>query len=159
MTTAEVFAYVITPLLAAGIGATIGTIQAFRYQRTTELRRDKRYVIQTLMMYRNVGAHELDWIKALNAVDVVFHSDKKVREVYHTMLAQLRPPLFQNKQWIETFYQLVHEMAQCSDYRNLSLHDIRDYYAPEALDIHYPNMNVKTEPSPPALEDAKPANK
>jgi hypothetical protein len=155
MSIEDVLKYIVVPLLAACIGAII----AFRYQRTTELKRDKRLIIQTLMVYRNVGAHELDWIKALNAVDIVFNKDKKVRELYHTLLAQLRPPLFANKQWIETFYQLVFEMARCSEYKHLTMHDIRDYYSPNALDIHYPNMNVITEPSAPSSTDLPPSNK
>lgn len=157
MTDKEFLLYVVIPLIAAGIGAVVGSIMAFRYQRTTELKRDKRAVIQTLMMYRNVGAHELDWIKALNAVDIVFNSDKTVIELYHTMLAQMRPPFFQNKNWIETFFLLVQEMGKCSDYKNLSLQEIRDYYAPEALNDHYPNMNILREPTPPAQKDLPPA--
>jgi hypothetical protein len=72
--------------------------------------------------------------------------------LFHTFLAQTRPPLFKNGQWIETFYQLVHEMVQCSDYKGLTIHDIRDFYAPEALLQHYPNMNVGSEPSPPSSD-------
>ena len=57
---------IIIPLCSAGIGAIIGATLAYRNQYRIELKRDKRAVIQNLMMYRNVGAHELDWIKALN---------------------------------------------------------------------------------------------
>lgn len=74
---------IIAPLLTACIGA----ILAFRYQHRIELKREKRYILQTLMMYRNVGANELDWIKALNAVDIVYHDNKKVRELLHTFFA------------------------------------------------------------------------
>ena len=144
---------IIIPLCSAGIGAIIGATLAYRNQYRIELKRDKRAVIQNLMMYRNVGAHELDWIKALNVIDIVFHENKKVRELYHSLLAQLRPPLFQNNQWVETFYQLVYEMAQCSDYKNLTIHDIRDYYAPGVLDTHYPSMNVSSEPLAPASNE------
>lgn len=140
---------ILIPLLTAFIGAVL----AFRYQRTIELKRDKRAVIQTLMVYRNVGALELEWVKALNAVDVVFHSDKKVIETYHTLLAQLRPPLFHNGQWVETFYLLIYQMARCSDYGNLSLREIRDYYAPMALDDHYPLSNVSRLPQAPNSND------
>lgn len=83
MTLFDFIKYVIIPLVSACVGAII----AFKYQRTTELKRDKRAVIQTLMMYRNVGAHELDWIKALNVIDIVFHSDKEVIALFHTFLA------------------------------------------------------------------------
>jgi hypothetical protein len=135
---ADILEKIIIPLLSACLGA----ILAFRYQRSLELRRDKRYVMQTLMMYRNVGANELDWIKALNAIDIVFSNDKKVRELYHTFLAQTRAPLFENSQWLETLYQLLYEMGQCSGYKNLTIHEIRDSYSPVALESHYPNINA-----------------
>jgi hypothetical protein len=149
MTFTDFLEKIAIPLIAAFVGA----ILAFRYQRTMELKRDKRLVIQTLMIYRNVGANELEWIKALNAIDVVFNKDKKVRELFHTFLAHTRPPLFQNGQWIETFYQLVFEMARCSDYKSLTMHEIRDFYSPEALMQHYPNRNVGSEPSLPSADD------
>lgn len=56
MTFTDVLIKIIVPLLTACIAA----ILAFRYQRTMELKRDKRLVIQTLMIYRNVGANELE---------------------------------------------------------------------------------------------------
>lgn len=138
----DVIEKIAMPLIAAFIGAVL----AFRYQSTIELKRDKRAVIQNLMIYRNVGAQELDWIKALNAIDVVFNKDRKVIELFHTFLAQTRRPLYDNGQWIETFYQLIYEMAKCSDYKNLTMHEIRDFYSPEALDQHYPNRIAINEP-------------
>lgn len=133
------------PLISAGIGA----ILAFRYQHSLELKRDKRAILQNLMMYRNVGANELDWIKALNVVDIVFIEHKKVRELYHTFLTETQPQNFSNGNYIETFYRLVYEMAKQSGYKDLTLHEIRDFYSPNALSIHYPNMNVGSEPSAP----------
>ena len=143
MTFTDVLLKIIIPLLAACIGA----ILAFRYQRTIELKREKRYILQTLMMYRNVGANELDWIKALNAVDIVYHDNKKVRELLHTFFAQTVQPHYQNLQWQETFYQMVFLMAQSSGYSNLTMHDLRDFYSPIILDSHYPNRNLPKPPS------------
>ncbi len=131
------------PLLSAGLGA----ILAFRYQHRLELKREKRYILQTLMMYRNVGANELDWIKALNAIDVVYHDNKKIRELLHTFFAQTMEPHYANLQWIETLYQMIYLMAQSSGYKRLTLHEIRTYYDPKALDLHYPNRNVKNPSS------------
>lgn len=150
MTNTEFVQYVLVPLAAAGIGAAVGAVMAFRSQRSIELKRDKRIIIQSLMIYRNVGAHELEWIKALNAIDIVFNKDKTVKDLYHTMINQMRPPMYQNGQWVETFYRLVFEMARCSDYKELTMLEIREYYSPNALDIHYPNMNIGSQPTPPA---------
>lgn len=150
MTLPEVLEKIIIPLLAAFFGAII----AFRYQHKIELNREKRQILQVLMMYRNVGANELDYIKALNAVDIVFHDNKKIRELLHTFFSQTIEPHFQNLQWQETFYQMIFEMAQSSNYSNLTMHDIRSYYSPIALNLHYPNINEPKQSSDVAKADS-----
>jgi hypothetical protein len=147
MTFTDVLEKVAIPLIAAAIGAVL----AFRYQHTLELKRDKRQIIQALMMYRNVGANELDFIKALNAVDIIFHDNKKVRTLLHTYFDQVTEPYFHNYQWRDTFFEMLYEMAQSSGYSNLTKDDIRNYYYPRALDWHYPNTNVQRPPSDDTL--------
>jgi hypothetical protein len=154
MTASDILFKIVIPLLSAFIGAVV----AFQYQHRIELRREKRHVLQVLMMYRNVGAQELDYIKILNAIDVVYHNHSHIRELYHTFVAQTRPPFFDNRQWIETFYQMIFEMSIVCGYTSLTMHDIRDFYAPQALLHHYPNMNVGSEPSAPSSTDVKPSN-
>lgn len=149
MSTINFITLIVIPLLSASLGALL----AFRYQSKMELKREKRLVIQTLMMYRNVRANELDWIKVLNAVDIVFHDETKVRALYHTFIHQVTPPLFSNSQWLETFFNMLLEMCHCSGYKKITLQDIRDYYAPNALNNHYPSMNLNTKPSIPNPED------
>ena len=144
MTNTELLENILTPLIAAAIGALL----TFRYHNTIELKRDKRHIIQTLMMYRNVKANELEFIKALNAVDIVYQDNKKVRELLHTYFDQLAEPYFQNYQWKDTFYEMIYEMAQSSGYKNLTKHDIRNFYSPKALKWHYPNRNVPPKKVP-----------
>ena len=144
---------IVYKILIPLISACVGGIMAFRYQRISELKRDKRFIIQTLMMYRNVGVQELDWIKALNTIDIVFHNNEKVREFYHSFLAQTTPPLYKNGQWVETFYQMLHEMILCSDYKGLTIHDIRDFYSPNILEMHYPNLNKASVPPDTSVPD------
>lgn len=147
MTFTDILEKIAIPLIAAAIGA----ILAFRYQHTLELKRDKRHIIQALMMYRNVGANELDFIKALNAVDIVYHDNKKVRELLHTYFDQTVEPYFSNYQWRDTFFEMLYEMAQSSGYKNLTKDDIRNYYSPKALEWHYPNRNVQIPPEDVSL--------
>ncbi len=135
------------PLISALLGAFI----AFRFQYKIELRREKRYVLQNLMMYRNVGAHELEWIKILNAIDVIFINNEKVIVLYHTYLSQLAPSKFKNEQHLETLVLLIHEIAVSSGFKKLTLERIRDSYAPNALDFHYPSIRPpKDKDEPPS---------
>lgn len=142
MTTIDVIEKILIPVIAAFVGALL----AFRYQHRIELKREKRYVLQTLMMYRNVGADELDWIKALNAIDLVYINHKRVIELYHKFIAYTQPDMFATRQYIDVFYDLIYEMGQCSGHKKLTLAYIRDFYAPEALNLHYPSRNARTDP-------------
>lgn len=139
-------------IIAPIVSAFLGAMSAFWYQRVLDKRREKRAVIQTLMMYRNVGAKELDWINALNVVDIVFSDNKKVTDLYHDFIAQCDPSLYSNGQWIETFYSLVEEMAKRSGYNGLSKQQIREFYQPEALRFHYRHLVAEQNPLPPTPE-------
>ena len=154
MTLTDVLEKIVIPLIAACVGA----ILAFRYQTTIELKRDKRHIIQTLMMYRNVGASELSFIEALNAVDIVYHNNKKVRVLLHSFFAQVKEPYFSNYQWKDTFYEMLFEMAQSSGYSKLSKNDIRNYYAPIGLDLHYPSTVAKRQTLGDASTPESPEN-
>ena len=147
MTLNDILFKFLVPLIAAMLGAII----AFRFQYKIELRREKRYLLQNLMMYRNVGSHELDWIKMLNAIDVVFMDNQNVIELYHTYLSQLAPEKFANQQHSETLVLLIHEIAKSSGFNKITLERIRDSYAPNALDIHYPSIRPKSDNPPSTI--------
>lgn len=130
---------ILIPIVSAVIGALIGTSLAFVYQSKAEIRKEKRAILQALMMYRNVGAGELDWIKALNVIDLVYHNHPKVIELYHKYLACTDPAIFHTQQHLEVYVQLLYAMAQCTGYKNLTETNIRQIYAPEGLIQHYPH--------------------
>ena len=136
MTTIDFLEKIGIPLVAAFIGAAV----AFLYLHKLEIRREKRHILQTLMAYRNVGAHELDWIKSLNIIDIVYHDNKKVRALLHKFFAYTEEPFFSQGQHLDVLYELIYAMAQCSGYKNLELSDIRDYYAPRGLNMHYTRL-------------------
>jgi hypothetical protein len=144
MTFTEVLEKLLAPLLAAFLGAVL----AFRYQRTTELKKDKRHILQAMMAYRNVTSNELDWIKSLNMIDIVYYDCPKVKELLHKYFAYTKSPLFENGQHIDVIYELLFEMCKSCGYKKLSLADVRDYYAPIALRDHYPNAIKSITPPP-----------
>lgn len=144
------------------IGAFIGASFAFVYQRQMEIRKEKRAILQVLMMYRNVGAHELDWIKALNAVDLVFHDNPSVIEKYHKYLALIEPNVYKSGAHVQCFVELLYSMGQCTGYRNLTEDNIRKTYSPEGLALHYPRTfeevapsNVSSVSESPKIEDKR----
>lgn len=125
------------PLVAAIIGAVIGAILAFRYQRKMEIQRDKRGLMQMLMAYRSVGAVEIDWIKALNMVDIVFHDNKKVKSLLRKYFYYTDGERFKTGEHASVLVQLIYEMGQASGYKDLTEADIRDAYTPIAINSIY----------------------
>lgn len=137
MTNAEIWEKVIIPLLAAGIGAVIGAILAFRYQRNIEIQRDKRGLMQMLMAYRSIGAVEIDWIKALNMVDIVFHDNKKIKALLRKYMYYTEEARFHTKEHERVLVELIYEMGQLCGYKHLTESDIRDSYNPRAISHIY----------------------
>jgi hypothetical protein len=146
MDSIDILEKVCIPLVATFSGAFL----AFRYQHSIEIRRDKRAVVQNLMMYNNVGADELDWIKALNVIEIVFHNHERVRQLYHRFLNLTTPPNDQTFEYIDVYYEMLYLMARNSGYTQLTLSDIKNCYAPRALQAHYP---TRYKPDPLSSDD------
>ncbi|MEP7377028.1 MAG: DUF6680 family protein [Chitinophagaceae bacterium] len=126
---------VFIPLFATFIGA----FMAFRYQYAIEKRRDKRAVVQQLMMYRNVGADELDWIKHMNVIDIVFHDNEIVRQLFdHYMDWVSTDEKFHTHNHVRVYYEMLYLMCQDCGYSQITEYDLkRNVYSPNALRDHY----------------------
>ncbi|GAB2809890.1 DUF6680 family protein [Ferruginibacter profundus] len=159
MTTSDFFEKIIIPLAAACIGAVIGAIMAFRYQRKMELQRDKRGIMQLIMAYRSVGAVEIDWIKALNMIDIVFHNNKKVKALLRKYMYYTEEIRFNTGEHKAVLTELIYEMGQSSGYNDLTEADIRDAYNPIAISHIYASTISRfsqegaTSEPPPSTKD------
>jgi hypothetical protein len=137
---------ILIPLVATFSGAYL----AFRYQRSIELKRDKRAVVQNLMMYRNVAADEILFINSLNVVDIVFHNNERVRQLYHQFLEMTKIENFSSGKHVEVFYEMLYEMTQRCGYTQITKDDVMKFYSPNALDLHYPkNYDAMKNWQPP----------
>lgn len=140
MTATEILEKIITPLLAACMGAFL----AFRYQNTNEKRKNKMYVLGALMAHRHNGASEDEFVKALNLIDIVFHDNKKVKELLHKYLDVTRGNLFTPGERINVFFELLVAMGQDIGYKDLKRTDVNDFYSPLPMQEPPPN----TTPAP-----------
>lgn len=133
--------YFIEKILFPLFSTFIGAFLAFRYQYLIEKRKDKRLVVQTLMIYRNVAADELDWIKAMNAIDLVFHDNERVRQLFDKYIECVNDDAkFLAADHVKVYYQMVYLMAQDCGYTQIMEADVKkNVYSPRALNIHYPN--------------------
>ncbi len=125
--------YVIIPLVAAALGAIIGAVLAFWYQRKMEIQRDKRGLMQMLMAYRTVGAVELDWVKALNMIDIVFHDNKEVKRLLRSYMYHTDTTRYASGHHQEVLVQLLVEIGKSCGYTEITETDIRDGYNPISL--------------------------
>lgn len=123
-----------------------------------EKNREKRAIVQHLMMYRNVGADELDWIKMMNIVDVVFHDNERVRQLWQLHNECIVLPRFHTGEHIEVFYEMLYEMCQDCGYNQMMKADLKNVYSPIALSEHYPHRyqppaDINEPPYPGILEE------
>ncbi len=129
MTKIDILEKVLIPLVAAVIGA----ILAFWYQRKMEIQRDKRGLMQALMGYRTVGAIEIDWIRCLNMVDVVFHDNKEIKRLLRSYMYYTDTTRYATGHHQEVLVQLLIQIGKACGYTDITETNIRDGYNPISL--------------------------
>jgi hypothetical protein len=140
------------------LGATFaGAFLAFRSQSTIEKNKEKRAILQNLVVYRNVGAEELDWIKSVNAIDLVFHNNERVRQLfslfYEIVCDEVR---YGKSEHVDVYYEMLYEMAKDCGYDQMTVSEIKSkVYSPQALSRHYPPQHFAQSLGPPNSEMAK----
>lgn len=150
----ELIQYVIIPLASAIIGAMI----AFWYQRKMEIRRDKRNLMQALMGYRTIGAVEIDWIRALNMVDAVFHDNKKVKDLLRSYMYHTDTKRYATGHHQVVLVELLSEMGKDCGYTEITETDIRDGYNPISLRHIYAATLERLAKETPDVEPPLPTN-
>lgn len=118
---------IIIPIIAAFIGAFI----AFRYQNNAEAKKNKLYILSTLMANRHMGAWDDDFVKALNLIDIIYHDNKNVKEHLHKYFEVTRGSIFTPGERINVFFDLLLAMCEDVGYKDLKRSDINDFYSPE----------------------------
>lgn len=158
MTGNEFIQYVLIPLSAAIVGAIIGAVLAFWYQRKMEIRRDKRGLMQVLMGYRTTGAIEIDWIRALNMVDAVFHNNKKVKNLLRSYMYHTDKSRYATGHHHVVLVELLLEMGKVCGYTQITETDIRDGYNPISLRHIYAATLERLARETPDVEPPLPTN-
>ena len=76
-------------IIAIVISPVIATVIANRNSNKSERRREKIKILQTLMMTR-LNRRCLEYVNALNLIDVVFYDSDNVRKAYKNLLEMYR---------------------------------------------------------------------
>jgi hypothetical protein len=122
----NVFQSIIIPLLSAALGALL----TFWYQKRNQKIQNKLYILANLMAYRHAGPREEEFVKCLNMVDIVFHNNKKVKELTHKYFEYTSSNIYSGGQRITTFLELLIEMGRDIGYKDLKHSDVKDFYTP-----------------------------
>ena len=124
MTLIEVLEKIGIPLIAAFIGA----VCAFTYNIRLQKHNDKKLVLATLMAFRFAGVYEVEFVKALNMVDIVFYDNKKVRELLHKYYTYYSNSIYSGGHRVDTIFEMMFEMGKDIGYKELKQSDIKDFF-------------------------------
>ena len=122
----NIAAIVLSPVFAVGI--------TLWWQQRKEKRDAKRRLFLTLMAHRRAFPPTVEWVNALNVIDVVFADVPQVVELWHKYYENLiNPPANQNfEQREHTYLLMLSVMARSLGYRRLEQTDIDKFYRPQA---------------------------
>jgi hypothetical protein len=121
-------------IIAIIFGPVIAVLITLWWQRRKEDRDAKRNLFLRLMAQRRTYPPTIDWVNALNVIDVVFADNPQVVQLWHEYYSSLvNSPANQNFQAREhTYLLMLSSMARSLGYRRLEQTDIDKFYTPQA---------------------------
>jgi hypothetical protein len=136
-------ATIVSPIVAAVGGAWLAIFWQGRKQKLDA----KERLFLTLMALRQSKPPAIEWVNALNTIDVVFVKDKPVLDLWHRYYEMLaNPPVNQNFEIRDHLYlDLLSEMALAIGYK-MKITDIAKFYSPQAhVDQMLHNAELQVE--------------
>lgn len=124
----------IVMVAAVLIGPVIAVLITLWWQRRKESHDSKKRLFLTLMVHRRANPPAIEWVNALNVIDVVFSEHHQVVELWHRYYESLsNPPANKNYEQREhTYLLMLSAMARSLGYKRLEQTDIDKYYTPQA---------------------------
>jgi hypothetical protein len=121
---ATVLATVVTPLVAIVI--------SIWYQERKQKQEAKQKLFLQAMMHRKSYPPTIEWVNALNLIDVVFQDAPKVITAWHVLYEYFHVKPMDMALYGQKNLDLLSEMAKELGYPDLKQTDIDKFYAPEA---------------------------
>lgn len=132
-------------IIALFSGPILAVVITLIYQSQKEKRAVKVQLFTTLMAHRKTLS--VEWVNALNLVDVVFSEHAKVVALWHEYYALLHvesPEQYRTRE--KTCTNLLAEMGKVLGYKNLQQVDIDKFYTPVAHgEQSQMNARIQTE--------------
>ena len=121
---AIVFATIVTPLAAVAI--------SIWYQERKQKQDAKYNLFASAMKSRKAFPPTVEWVNALNLIDVVFHNSPKVITAWHVLFEYYHVKPMDDALFRQKTTELLSEMAADIGYPSLKQTDIDKFYHPEA---------------------------
>jgi hypothetical protein len=119
---AEILAILLSPLIA--------WIVTILYQNRAEKRKTKIDLFMVLMAKRRSTPVAIEWVDALNKIDVVFQNNKKVRAAWKEYYLTLHKENWQFADSNSFLLDLLSEMGNSLGYKHLKQTEIDKFYSP-----------------------------
>lgn len=114
-------------------GPLLAVLVTLWHQDRAQRRQAKQQLFFTLMAHRRATPPPLEWVNALNLIDVVYGDHPKVVELWHRLYGILcQKEITDWQAWNHTHLELLSEMAKTLGYKGLKQTDIDKFYSPVA---------------------------
>lgn len=110
------------------------------FQNRKMKREAKETLFFKLMAHRKMNPISRDWVDGLNLIDVVFQKDKKVRAAWKEYYNSLLPNSPHNGNSNSFQLDLLSEMANTLNYKNMRQTEIDRFYLPNGLSTPYHDL-------------------
>lgn len=119
-------------IAALFLGPMVAVLITLWFQRRAQKRAAKQRLFMVLMANRK-RAPTIEWVNALNLIDVVFSDDVGVVESWHRMYDVLCMNPLPAEKLAHANIELLSDIAHSLGYRYLQQTDIDKFYAPTAF--------------------------
>lgn len=117
-------------IVAILVGPVTAVCITLWWQQRKEKRDKQLTLFTTLMAHRRASLPTIEWVNALNLIDVVFADQPKVVALWHDLYLALQDPSRKQEQG-HKYLELLSTMASRLGFRSLQQTDIDKYYSPE----------------------------
>lgn len=119
-------------ILAIVIGPVIAVLITLWHQSRKEKRYIKLNLYLTLMKKRKSYPVTIEYVDALNTIDVVFHKHREVLRLWHEFYDVLLEKDFDLQKADHKLLDLLFEMSKVLGFKNIKQTDIDKFYTPIA---------------------------
>lgn len=118
-------------ILSALLSGLIATGLTLFWQYRNGRRNERNFIFKTLMAYR-FHVSNIENVKALNMVEVVFHDENEVSEAYRNFILESRKK--EGNETFDMYITLLEKIAKSLKYKNIDWSAIKNRnYCPDAL--------------------------